>query len=137
MTELTGLAPVRLSPRLPRPSAVDVFIGVVATLAIAVATIDITYIGSPPAPLRVPWWALAVMFFGTTSYVANFPFGRQTHSFQLCDVPRMLGLFFATPLGLIVGRVAGALPALVVVRRQPARKVVFNLANFGLEVSVA
>jgi hypothetical protein len=35
-------------------------------------------------------WLLALMFFATASYVANFPYGRHYHAFQLCDVPRCL-----------------------------------------------
>jgi diguanylate cyclase (GGDEF)-like protein len=82
-------------------------------------------------------WLLALMFFATASYVANFPYGRHVHAFQLCDVPRLLGLLFASPATLIVARLLGALPALVLVRRQVDRKLLFNLGSFALEVSTA
>jgi hypothetical protein len=77
------------------------------------------------------------MFFATASYVANFPYGRHVHAFQLCDVPGLLGLLFASPLTLILARLLGALPALVLVRRQVDRKLLFNLGSFALEVSTA
>jgi diguanylate cyclase (GGDEF)-like protein len=104
-----------------------------ATCVAAVALVP----ARPTAERELSGWLLALMFFATASYVANFPYGRHVHSFQLCDVPRLLGLLFASPAVLILARLLGALPALVLVRRQVDRKLLFNLGSFALEVSTA
>ena len=91
----------------------------------------------PTGEHELAGWLLGLMFFATASYVANFPYGRHYHAFQLCDVPRLLGLLFASPATLVLARLAGALPALVLVRRQVDRKLLFNLGSFALEVSTA
>jgi len=91
----------------------------------------------PTGTHELAGWLLALMFFATASYVAHYPYGRHVHAFQLCDVPRLLGLLFASPATLILARLLGALPALMLVRRQVDRKLLFNLGSFALEVSTA
>ena len=136
MTDLvTPPAPLTPERRRGRPS-VPTYIALVVVAAAATSAVAVTA-PAQESGRSLPGWLLAVMFFGTTSYVANFAYGRQVHSFQLCDVPRLLGLLFATPSALLAARLLGALPALVLVRRQLDRKLLFNLASFALEVSTA
>ncbi|MHB8341688.1 MAG: hypothetical protein ACYDB7_11020, partial [Mycobacteriales bacterium] len=106
-------------------------------VAAGVIAVDVLFLPVRVAPRHIDLLELAAAFFATGSYVANIHIGRQGHAFQLCDVPRLVGLVFASPAALVTGRLLGALPALVLVRRQPVQKVVFNLANFGLEVATA
>ena len=49
----------------------------------------------------------------------------------------VMGLFFASPPALIVGHLLGGGVALVVHRKQPMIKLVFNLSHFALEACVA
>ena len=124
----------------PRPDGrpvVQAYVWVVVALGAATTVLALTVADPPPPERNLSGWVLGLMFFGTTSYVANFAYGRQVHAFQLCDVPRLLGLLFASPGTLVLARILGALPALVFVRRQFDRKLLFNLGSFALEVSTA
>jgi diguanylate cyclase (GGDEF)-like protein len=80
---------------------------------------------------------LALAYMATGSYYVQIRAGRESYAFQLDDIPRMLGLFFATGSSLVIGRFVGILLALTVIRRQDLRRCVFNLANFTIEVSVS
>ena len=125
------------SRRSRRPS-VTVYIGLVVLLGTATSLAAVLLVPArPQGEHQLSGWLLALMFFATASYVANFPYGRHYHAFQLCDVPRLLGLLFASPATLILARLLGALPALMLVRRQVDRKLLFNLGSFALEVSTA
>jgi diguanylate cyclase (GGDEF)-like protein len=141
------LAPVaRTWPKNPaapaeatRPvlSPVDLWICVVTLAAVVAVALQLGLAGTRTAPLHVSPWLLGAAFFVTGSYVATVRIGRQAHVFQLDDIPRLVGLVFLSPAALIATRLVGAALALTVVRRQRGRKLVFNLANFGLEVAVA
>ncbi|HEX9711680.1 MAG TPA: EAL domain-containing protein [Actinomycetota bacterium] len=91
---------------------------------------------SPARPL-IPWAMLAVAFWLAESVVVHLEFRRDAHTFSLSEIPLVLGLFFAAPHVLLLGRLAGSACALLVNRRQPARKIAFNLANFAAQTAVA
>jgi diguanylate cyclase (GGDEF)-like protein len=84
----------------------------------------------------LPWWALALAFAATEANVLHLQVQRQARSVSLSELPVVLGLFFATPLDLTIGWLAGSAVAFVVQRRSPL-KVVFNLALVGAESAVA
>ncbi len=48
-----------------------------------------------------------------------------------------LGLIFLFPLELVIARVVGALVGMIIWRRQPLFKLLFNLAHFALETLIA
>jgi len=124
-------------PRGWRPT-VPVYIWCVVLLGTATCVAAVLLVPAPPTgDHELAGWLLGAMFFATASYVAHYPYGRHVHVFQLCDIPRLLGLLFASPLTLVLARLGGALPALVIVRRQVDRKMLFNLGSFALEVSTA
>jgi diguanylate cyclase (GGDEF)-like protein len=126
------------TPRRPRAlSPVDLWIAVVVAAAVVAIGVDLRFGHARPAPTHVPAWVLALAFLVTGSYVATVRIGRQAHVFQLDDIPRLVGLVFLGPAALLGARLVGALLALAGVRRQRGRKLVFNLANFGLETAVA
>src|SRR3954453_4106511 len=85
----------------------------------------------------VSWIALAVLFAVAESCVVHVHVDRQAHTFSLSEIPIVLGLAYATPAGLLAGRLTGSLFALWAVRRQPLLKILFNLAYFSLDVGVA
>jgi diguanylate cyclase (GGDEF)-like protein len=120
-----------------RPSPVDRWIAVVTVLATTAVSLQLALGSTRSAPWHLPAWVLTAAFFATGSYVATVRIGRQAHVFQLDDIPRLLGLVFLSPAALIGARLVGALLALAGVRRQRGRKLLFNLSNFALEVSVA
>src|ERR1700712_2738435 len=77
------------------------------------------------------WWALAVMVFVTERWPVELEFRRSAHSFSLTDVPLTLALIFTSGMHAFVAVMAGALLALLL-RRGPAVKFAFNLAQFAL-----
>ncbi len=59
----------------------------------------------------------------------SFHHRGHTYLFSLGEVPLLLGLVFASPVVLVVGRVVGMFVGFGVVRRQSFMKLSFNLAN--------
>ena len=90
-----------------------------------------------PAPVEIPLWAFVVMFFVTDACMVHLHFRRDAHSFTLAEIPLVLGLFFIDPASLLLARFLGAVPALLLVRRQAPVKLVFNLALFLVDASIA
>jgi diguanylate cyclase (GGDEF)-like protein len=89
------------------------------------------------APLELPFWAFVVMFFVTDACMLHLHFRRDAHSFTLAEIPLVLGLFFISPAALIAARLLGAVPALLLVRRQTPVKLFFNLALFLVDAALA
>ncbi len=85
------------------------------------------------APVEISWWMLAAMFGFAETYAVHIHLRRSAHTMAIGEVPMVLAMFFAAPVALIVGRLAGSLIALTLHRRQPPLKLFFNLAMFGLE----
>src|SRR4029079_16452126 len=80
----------------------------------------------------MPWLALAGLFYGAEILVVHFQFRREIHTFSLSEIPFVLGLLFATPVEFVLANVAGAALALVIHRRQPPIKLIFNVSQFAL-----
>ncbi len=89
------------------------------------------------APLAIPWWALGLGFAIAHVFVMHIPVRRDSHTISLVEVPLILGLAFASPAGLLIGRLVGAAAALAIHRRLPPTKLAFNLALFYLETVCA
>jgi diguanylate cyclase (GGDEF)-like protein len=87
--------------------------------------------------LRVPWWALVVVFLVAEASVVHLHFRSEAHSLSLSEAGLVFGLFFASPGGLLSAQLAGGALALLVFRRQRPLKVAFNLAQFALSSCVA
>ncbi len=130
-------APSEEPPRRAWPRAVLVMAGLFAGLAAWMLVSDLGHRAALPAPLAVPWWALAVGFAATEVFVIHLERGRETHTFSLVEIPLVVGLYLASPLALVVSRLAGAGLALVIHRRQRPAKLLFNLSMFALETCVA
>ena len=90
------------------------------------------YLASP----TLPWWVLALAFAATESSVLHIQRGRQARSVSLSELPLVLGLFFAAPLALLVGRLVGCGVTLLSLRRCPPLKTFFNLALFAAETAL-
>lgn len=85
-----------------------------------------------PAPFHLPWWSLALAFAATDIFVIHLHHRHDAVSISLSEIPLVVGLFFASPAALILGRVCGGAAALVVHRRQSGLKLAFNLGQFFL-----
>jgi diguanylate cyclase (GGDEF)-like protein len=83
----------------------------------------------PPGRITIPWWGLAGAFYIAEAWVVHLHFRKQAHTLSLAEIGIVLGLFFATPGGLLAAQLVGAGTALVVHRRQKPVKLVFNLAE--------
>jgi hypothetical protein len=90
-----------------------------------------------PAGTRVPWWVLAAAFALTESAVLHVQTRREAQTVSISELPLVLGLFFAEPSELVLGRLIGSLAVMVLVRRSSALKTSFNVALFATEALVA
>jgi diguanylate cyclase (GGDEF)-like protein len=91
-----------------------------------------------PAPgVTIPWWVLAGLFGAAEIWVFHIQFGREAKSISLSEIPLVLGLFYAAPGPLMVGRVLG--PAVIVLlhRRQTPLKATLNITLFFANGAVA
>jgi diguanylate cyclase (GGDEF)-like protein len=107
--------------------------------AMAILSGEVSHGALRSLPFPVPWPLVAVVFFITEARVVHLHIGRSAHSFSMSEIPLLLGLFFLDPVSFVLARLLGCGVALVVVRRQRAVKLVFNLAQFlfGSVVAVA
>ncbi len=125
--------------RLPASAAVWLLIGTVTGLSTLLWLTVGEDLGPGPLQAEHPlhWWLLAPVFTLTISFLVHFQTRGESRSIALCQLPLVLGLYFCTPVGLVLARVLGPLPFLIGVRRQSPVKLGLNLAVFGLEATVA
>ena len=69
--------------------------------------------------------------------VVHVPIRKSAHSFSLLELPLTAGLMTAPPLIVIVAYGLGSAMVLVIHRRQPPLKLIFNTAVFVLTATVA
>jgi diguanylate cyclase (GGDEF)-like protein len=84
------------------------------------------------APVYIPWWGLAILFYVTETTVVRIGFRSDQYWFSLSEIPLVLGLFFTSPIEFVVAQVVGASAALAFNRKQSRLKVAFNSANYFL-----
>ena len=132
-TDVSG--PVRA--RISRPARIALALSAVlfaCGVALGLPFVDRdAYLPSP----EVPWWVLAVAFAATEIYVVHLQSRRQGQTISLSEIPLVVGLFLASPVALLVGKLVGSVVAMVAHRRSPALKITFNLALHFAETSVA
>jgi signal transduction histidine kinase len=123
--------------RLSGSGKVGLLSAALAGTALALYLLVVRHLPPVPAELRLPWWAIAIMFFMAEVLVVNVRFRRNAYAFSLSEIPLVIGLFTATPAGLVAGRLVGSLAALALHRRQSPLKLAFNLSGFFLESVLA
>ena len=125
--------------RVPRP-ALPVAALVVAMLGLG-AVLGLPHVDQAPflSSPTVPWWALALAFAATELCVLQTQGKREGQAIALDEIPLVIGLFFVSPLALLLARMVGQAVVMAVVRRLPPVKLVFNLALVmaGTAVAVA
>jgi diguanylate cyclase (GGDEF)-like protein len=129
---MAGDAVRRLASSTTGTARVWALTAVLAAIALAIAAVELP--AGPPAqaPVALPWWVLAAVFYVTEAKVVHLHIGRSAHSFSMSEIPVVYGIFFFAPGQFIVARLIGAGLALVFNRRQRSVKLAFNLAQFFL-----
>ncbi len=128
----------QVNQRQPRPDAARrtyLLAGALAALGLLGLTqldLDVT----PSTGWAMPVWVVAAIAIGAAFMVFDVEFRSETYTFTFSEIVLVLGLFFATPLSLIAGRLAGELIFLTVRERQPLRKLAVNLSAFFAETVV-
>jgi diguanylate cyclase (GGDEF)-like protein len=113
--------------------------GLVAALFTVAALAGLPVAGLPAflPDLTLPWWALAAGYITTESFVLHVQVRREAHTLSLSEMPLVLGLFFASPLNLLAGRLVASAVVFVGIRRSRPLKAVFNIAIGLMETCVA
>ena len=106
-------------------------IALIAASAIGITLLDLD--GPQLAPFRVDWWVIAVLAFTAEYLQFELEFRRGKCSITFSEIPLIIGLFLASPLALIAGRVIGALAYLALRERQSVKKALLNGAVFLAE----
>jgi len=109
---------------------------VVLSIAIVLFTQLVTGL-KPVSTPHIPWWTVAIAFAIAERCVVHLHFRRGAHSFSLGDIPLVFGLIFCSGRGVVIGCLLGSGIMLLLDRRLPPIKFVFNIANFGLHTCIA
>lgn len=122
----------------PRSAPLVRSLGLAFVLALASTAIFVTHLRPIAASGgQLPWWLLAIGFGLAEILVFHIEVRREAVSFSLSEIPLTLALFFASPVGLIAGRLIGESMLLILHERQQPRKIVINLAVFFTECVTA
>jgi len=129
----------RAGRRLPgrRPARV---LGLVVVLLLVAGTVlwPAGVLGRVPVGNAfVPWWAMIALFALAEIIVLHTQIQREAQTVSLSEVPLLVGLFFASPAALLLGRAVGPFLVFVLHRRQAPIKVIFNTALVLASGSVA
>jgi diguanylate cyclase (GGDEF)-like protein len=132
--------PIRRPRALPRPSRQLLLVLAMAAGMLALAVL----VGRPivaAAPLgtspTLPWWMLAIGFAATEATVFHLQIRREARTVSISELPLVLGLFLASPLQLLLGRLAGSAAIFVLHRRSSPLKTLWNLAMISLQTAAA
>lgn len=89
------------------------------------------------ADRELPWWLLIIGFYLAEVMVVHLRFRRDAHSFSMSDIPLLIGLFYADPVGVVAAGLIANVAVLAFHRRQPAVKLAFNVVQFALQAVIA
>jgi len=114
-------------PAADRRSVVVVVQGL-ALLLVATA-LGGPLVGADPLSglVPLPWWVLAAAFAVTEACVLHVQTAREARTVSVSELPLVLGLFFASPVDLVLGRLVGSAAVFAWQRRSPL-KTGWNLA---------
>jgi diguanylate cyclase (GGDEF)-like protein len=111
--------------------------GLSAALVVGAAVLLALVHPTPTASLALPWWALAIPFAAAQVLVFHIEIREEAHTFTFTEIPLVIGLFFCSPVSVIIARIVGEAFVLVVRERQTLVKLAFNLSLFFAESAVA
>jgi diguanylate cyclase (GGDEF)-like protein len=105
-----------------------------AAIALIARVVDLD---APHGSTHLPWIALAAGFALAEIFAFHVQFRGESHSITLNEIVLVVGLFVVSAGTLLAVQLVGVVLALAIVRRQPARKLFFNVAQFALTTAVA
>ena len=109
---------------------------VTVTFVAGVLTIAVGGIAALDAPVALAWWTLApIVALGELSVVHGRS-NRRVRSFSLSEIPVVIGLYFASPLELLLAVAVGNLLVLHLHRGHRGLRLAFNIAQFIVVTSV-
>ncbi len=109
----------------------------VALPVLVVTRLAQTSLLSDLLPMTAMVTAVFAAFVASEQAVVHIPVGRNNYTLTLSDIPLVVGLFLLSPVVFVVVRVLGAVAPRAVENRGSPRKLVFNLAWYSVEASVA
>ncbi len=124
-----------LTPRR-RTSAVLGFSALILGVAAVLQVGPLAGSGRLPSAPHVPWEAVAAAFALTDIFVIHVPLRRNAYTISCSEVPLVIGLLVLPPPLLLLSRLVAGAPVLILHRRQAPMKVVFNLCNNAINMSV-
>jgi diguanylate cyclase (GGDEF)-like protein len=89
------------------------------------------------SPLALALVVLAFAFFAVEAMPLHLEWSGQAYSLTLSELPLVVGLLAFPSPWLILARVVGGGLALLLHRRQPTHKLLFNVATLFLEATIA
>jgi diguanylate cyclase (GGDEF)-like protein len=123
-----------------RPARRSVFVVAMAVAMLGLAVLlGLPFVDSGPflGFVTLPWWAMAIGFAATETWVVHLQVKRESQDVSVSELPLVLGIFFASPLQLLVGRLVGSAAVMVLHRRSSPLKTTWNLALLSLQTIVA
>lgn len=88
-----------------------------------------------PGPFVAPWWLLALLYALADIGMVPNPIGDRPVALR--EIPLVLGLATASPLGLVAGRMIGSGTVLAVRRLRRPSAAVFGISAVALEIVAA
>jgi diguanylate cyclase (GGDEF)-like protein len=120
-----------------RTAAVTILVTLAAVLVSVLWVGPLATLSRPPGEgPTLGWLTLALMFAVTEAVVLHVQIRSEAQTLSLSEIPMVLGLAFAAPHVLGPARVLGAAAVLLLHRKQPPVKFVYNVAVQAAEVSV-
>jgi diguanylate cyclase (GGDEF)-like protein len=121
-----------------RPSPIPTFVGVllaIGTMSWLRLPATNSYLSGHSGPLMLA--VLVMLFAASEIFPIHLHFDGNTHSFSLSEIPLILGLFFVPAPDLLVVHILGAGGALLLHRKQPLIKLLFNIATYAIADRIA
>jgi diguanylate cyclase (GGDEF)-like protein len=111
----------------------------IVLLAVLAALLVRAAAGEPPyrSGGHLHWLLLAALSAAAEMVVLHIQVKREAQAVSLSEVPQVVGLFLATPVSFLVGRVLGVLTVCVAHRRQAPLKLAYNGVQVALESAIA
>ena len=131
---------IPVSVPLRRPARETLIVLGITALLLAVGVVAAAPFLDRPAFLpepTLPWWVMAVAFAVAETSVMYVQDKREGQAVSLSEIPLVLGLFLASPVALLVGRVIGLASYVIARHRTPPLKATFNLALVAAETALA
>jgi diguanylate cyclase (GGDEF)-like protein len=124
--------PARRRPSAWSPSVL-VFSAALAALAIFGYATAVRHADVAHPALSIPWVFFVIAFSLSDNFAVHVEFGDNAHSFNLNELPLVVGLFTCDLRLLVVARVLATVVTLTLFQRQRFAKLVFNISLAALE----